>query len=321
MLLGVSVDLRLVILQQLDLLSLVRTSRVCKALHQHAADDALWQRHVTEFFDGELPPPEMLPALTRDVLCEAVKFARAAASVELDTRRFLLGHRVNSFSPQGRALQAWSDGLDARVAAFQNREHAYYGACGGSVTTAYRAYGRFQKAVHTHCTSGVSGGLLSGTGVTEAEARLCIWVKLEWAHVEPKRPKRKALRTVELTAKQYEALAAWFGRAVDGQLATLLATTGAAARYQLRSAAPKGKKPAGGAEGGSSGAAARCAPSDDSIEYTRASRAPPEQLSVAKLRCGAYGGLLSVSELCTSIGSLTTFECMIDGSKAAFDDF
>lgn len=205
-----SADLLRIVLGRLDCLALLRAARACNALRTAASDTDLWQRHLLDFFDGELPPAEMLPAglaHPREVLCEQLKFARQATKLESELKHFLLC-RMEEQEEEELKRREWKKDMDSKVAAKQGKSYAYYGAAGGEVGVGFRAYGRYRKAIYTHCASEMNAG------VSEAEARLVFWAKLERKHLGGKQ--RTIWKYLGMQPHEYAAIAAWLARVVGG---------------------------------------------------------------------------------------------------------
>jgi len=298
-LLDLSSDVLLLIFTHLDENALLRCSALCESLCAVARSPALWRPALARFFDGELPPDLVGCANPMQSLRSQVEFARRLTASERAERKFQVHEVVFP------GCREWMKSLDSRIADLQIQAgrqearpgHPYYGCSGGAYSESLKAYGR-------DTSLGVmTNGTAKGYGVPEAESRLLVWVDTAG--------KTTTAAALALSGADFGPLAEW----KDGKLTELAANAGYAQlanSYEAERAAAKRDKKGGLYKSNSYTGAPDVHVSEDK------KRAPPTAaVSLPKLLAGLYGGLFSLNETGTSIGTIYSLSCPADSTSIA----
>jgi hypothetical protein len=271
-----------------DELSVLRLGSTCTVLASVARSAPLWQRFLTRFFDGELPPALKDVEEPLNELRDQVLSARALMDVERAQRRFqILDVSFPSYNE-------WMSSLDERVAAAQHTRSGKpnYGCSGGAYVQQTLVFGTYVKSMVTNSTARALGieparlvawgsmrGVLSG-GCQEEEVRMA------------------------RAGYDYGSLCDW----KEAKLIELACLAGHASLVKSLTL----DRARGGQKSGMSTA-------DVSVNDKAKRQPDPLRIGLPRLLAGMYGGLFLLGETGTSIGMIHGLECVVDGTS--FYDF
>jgi hypothetical protein len=264
-----------------DELSVLRLGSTCTVLASVARSAPLWQRFLTRFFDGELPPALMDVKEPLNELRDQVRCARALMDVERAQRRFqVLDVTFPSYNE-------WRRALDERVAAAQHTRSGRpnYGCSGGAYVQQTLVFGSYVKSMVTNSTA-------SALGIEPA--RLVAWGSMRGAL-------SGGCQEGEVcTGYDYGSLCDW----KEAKLIELACLAGHASLVKSLTL-----------DHARGGQKSEMSTADVSVDDKAKRQPDPLRIGLPRLLAGMYGGLFLLSETGTSIGVIHGLECVVDGTS------